>query len=223
MFPQTQPDPKGTSLEREIQSGERQVVDHHAPPCPRSVSDRPSRYPSRTHSVTRDRNDFPVSSAAAREARLDGSSKKSGRAGNSDTSICACTRPATLRDKTRRATGSASVTPNRSPASSLEISPVFVRRSVAADDNESLLLRMAGLLLGLLGRTPCLEPDNEAGQRSGSRIRDMPIHEFRNPRVANPGRLGHLLPIAASSRQACADTRFDSLCAHFRTIAKLCY
>ncbi|UOK17320.1 hypothetical protein vBBaMIFTN5_56 [Bordetella phage vB_BaM-IFTN5] len=51
----------------------------------------------------------------------------------------------------------------------------------------------------------------------------MPIHEFRNPRVANPGRLGHLLPIAASSRQACADTRFDSLCAHFRTIAKLCY
>ncbi|SUW68984.1 Uncharacterised protein [Bordetella avium] len=148
VFPQTQPGPKGTSLEREIQSGERQVVDHHAPPCPRSVSDRPSRYPSRTHSVTRDRNDFPVSSAAAREARLDGSSKKSGRAGNSDTSICACTRPATLRDKTRRATGSASVTPNRSPASSLEISPVFVRRSVAADDNESLLLRMAGLLFG---------------------------------------------------------------------------
>ncbi|WP_211327644.1 hypothetical protein, partial [Bordetella avium] len=33
-------------------------------------------------------------------------------------------------------------------ASSLEISPVFVRRSVAADDNESLLLRMAGLLFG---------------------------------------------------------------------------
>ncbi|CUJ80715.1 Uncharacterised protein [Achromobacter sp. 2789STDY5608628] len=156
VLPQTQPDPKGTSHERKIQSRERQVANHHASPRARCVSDRPSRYPSRTHSVTRDRSDFPVSSAAARETRLDGTSTKSGGAGDSDTSICPCTRPATLRDSRRRAlTGGLSVPSSsnarsRSLTSCPEISPAARSRSWLASGGGGMALpsRMAGLLLG---------------------------------------------------------------------------
>ncbi|CUJ70067.1 Uncharacterised protein [Achromobacter sp. 2789STDY5608621] len=159
VFPQTQPDPKGTSHERKIQSRERQVANHHASPRARCVSDRPSRYPSRTHSVTRDRSDFPVSSAAARETRLDGTSTKSGGAGDSDTSICPCTRPATLRDSRRRAlTGGLSVPSSsnarsRSLTSCPEISPAARSRSWLASGGGGMALpsRMARLLLGWSG------------------------------------------------------------------------
>ncbi len=140
VFPQTQPDPKGTSHDREIPSCDRQVVDHYASPRPRSVSICPNRYPSRTHSATRDRNDFLVSSSAVRETRLDGTSTKSDREGDSGTSICACTRPATLSDRCRCAVaGGASAPSRRAAISCFESSP----RSISV----VLPSRMAGLLL----------------------------------------------------------------------------
>lgn len=81
-------------------------------------------------------------------------------------------------------------------------------------------VRLVGVPLAPSAR---LETLLEPPQGSCPRIRDMAVHEFGDPRVADAGYIGYQLPFASTRRERRPDSGFGGLCAHGTTIAKFCY
>lgn len=77
---------------------------------------------------------------------------------------------------------------------------------------------------GVLGGAANLaQPVVDSVERPHTGVRNMPIGELGDPRIADAGLRGDVLPRTSAGEKLVSDLRFDGLCAHAETIAKLCY